>query len=471
MNPVSGRPELVLVSAAKEKEIGREEAERVAQEMGLLSGAPLSAYLESVGHRLAVQSPRRDVAYTFHVVDMPEPNAFALPGGFVYISRGLLALLSSEDELAGVVGHEIGHIAARHSVRQISRQAPLAILTGLGAAATSIVSPMLGRAVGGLGDFATGLVLAPYSREQEREADRLGQEIAARAGWDPNALSRALHTLEREESLWQQGARRPRFFDTHPATPERVAATTQYAATLTRKPRPPTALSAADFLRQLDGLVVGASAADGVVEGQNLLHPDFDFVLQFPPRWQVQNSRAQVTADAPDGAALVLLRVVASGNDPLSGARGLEQAAGAAIVQRTQRLTINGLPGARTRVNANSEHGQLGINLVWIAHAGRVFQIAGIAALRHVDRYEATFDAIAQSFRPLQPPERAAVRETRLRIIAARGNEQLAAAVARSQSSWNTEMVAVANGLDSGQSLPAGQLLKVAVTEPYRSDH
>src|SRR5216110_3142734 len=165
-NPVSGRPELTLMSAAEERRIGAEQAAEVARTIGLVDDPRLGTYVQEVGRRLAARSPRRDVTYTFAVVDMAEPNAFALPGGPVYVSRGLLVLTNSEDELAGVLGHEIGHVAARHAVRRVTRAAPLAVVTGLGAAVTSIVSPMLGDLVGGIGGVAGAFVLAPYSRER-----------------------------------------------------------------------------------------------------------------------------------------------------------------------------------------------------------------------------------------------------------------------------------------------------------------
>ena len=178
MNPVSGQPEMVLVSNEQEKSIGAEEAKKVEQEMGLLDGDPFSPYLNRLGRRLAEESPRKNVSYQFHLVDMTEPNAFALPGGYVYVTRGLLVLVNSEDELAGVVGHEIGHVAARHSVQKISKQGPFAIVFGVVSGVTGLVSPLIGDIVGGIGQFTQSLVFAPYSRSQESEADEVGQEIA-----------------------------------------------------------------------------------------------------------------------------------------------------------------------------------------------------------------------------------------------------------------------------------------------------
>jgi predicted Zn-dependent protease len=398
MNPVSGLPEVTLVSTEQEKKLGAEEAEKVKQEMGLIESETLSPYLNRLGDRLAQQSPRQDVSYQFAIIDMPEPNAFALPGGYVYVSRGLLALVNSEDELAGVVGHEIGHVAARHSVQKISKQGPFAVLTNLVAGITGLVSPFVGRIVGGIGDFAQSLVFSPYSRSQETEADRVGQEMAARAGWDPAGLSTFLNTLERDQTLHEKEHRRPSFFDSHPATPERVAKTAAHAKQITRVNREPISPSHDAFLAQLDGLVVGQRAANGLFQGQMFLHPDFDFLVQFPEQWQLSNSPQKVAAAAPDGEAAVVLGAVAKGDDPLEGARVAGQAAKADIVSKTQTIRIGDLPAAHTRIHAD---GKIMMDLTWIAHRGLVYQIAGLASTKRFEALEPTFTAVAQSFRPL----------------------------------------------------------------------
>src|SRR5437899_11578725 len=153
-NPVSGRPELTLLSAAEERRIGAEQAAEVARTIGLVDDPRLATYVQEVGRRLSARSPRRDVTYTFAVVDMAEPNAFALPGGEIFVSRGLLVLANSEDELAGVLGHEIGHVAARHAARRVTRAAPLALATALGAGVTGLVSPAVGGLLGSVGELA-----------------------------------------------------------------------------------------------------------------------------------------------------------------------------------------------------------------------------------------------------------------------------------------------------------------------------
>ena len=201
--------------------------------MGLIEDAQFLPYLDALGQRLAKESPRQDVTHQFQVADMAEPNAFALPGGYVYVSRGLLALVNSEDELAGVVGHEIGHVAARHTVQKISKQGPFAVVFGIASGLAGMVVPLAGNIIGGVGDLTQGVLFSPYSRGQETEADRVGQEMAAKAGWDPGALSVVLEYPRTRSRAHEQGARKPGFFDSHPATPDRVKKTAEHAKELT----------------------------------------------------------------------------------------------------------------------------------------------------------------------------------------------------------------------------------------------
>jgi predicted Zn-dependent protease len=467
VNPVSGQPEVSLVSEARERELGEEEARRVAETMGLLDDAVLVSYVRSVGERLVRGAPRTSVAYTFNVVDMEEPNAFALPGGYVYVSRGLLALTNSEDELAGVLGHEIGHVAARHAVRRITRAAPLAVLTGLGSAVTGIVSPAVGDLVGGIGDVAGALVLAPYSRGQEEEADRIGQDLAAKAAWDPAGLSRALRTLEREEAAHGEAPRTMSFFATHPPLPRRVAKTEAYAGTVHREDGLPIAATPADFVRKLDDLPIGSRAANGVFDGETFLHPDLAFHVGFPRGWKTVNTRAIVGATAPDGHAVVGLEAIGEGADPESALHALEREAKVDLSRDAERFTIGGLPAVRTRALAHTREGLIALDLTWIAYRGRIFRFTGAAPADGADRDRSAFRATAESFGPISASERARIREARLRIVTARAGEMLGDVVARTNSTWGVEMAAAANALETTGPLHSGQLVKVPVMQPY----
>lgn len=464
VNPVSGHPELTLVSAEQEKEIGAEEAKKVEQQMGLADGPSFTPYLETLGKRLAEQSPRQDVAYQFHVADMAEPNAFALPGGFVYVSRGLLALTNSEDELAGVVGHEIGHVAARHTVQRISRQGPFAIVFGIASGLTGLVSETVGNIIGGVGGFAQSLVFSPYSRSQETEADRVGQEMAAKAGWDPAALSVFLHTLGREVDLMSKEPRKPSFFDSHPATPDRVEKTAAHAKELVRAKRAPISATREAFLARLDGVVVGQRAANGVFEGSRFLHPDLNFFVQFQDKWKHENSPQKIVSAEPDGEAAVVVGAAGKGTDPLEGARAVEKVLKTDLVSKTKTFTIGELPAARARIAAG---GGVDLEITWIAHGGTIYQLVGMAPGSKFDRFKPAFDSVVNSFRPLTPAERSGVKEKRLRLVKAQAGESPAALAGRTHAAWKGDQIAVANGLASGKTFAEGQVVKIAVLEPY----
>src|SRR4030095_7389253 len=210
------------LSPREERKLGEEAAEEVERTVGLVSDPKLVGYVRQVAGRIAAAAKRPDVTWEFNVTDDVEPNAFALPGGYVYITRGLVALLNSEDELAGVLGHEMAHVLERHAARRAGAATPFAVLFGVPAGILGVVSPALGGIVGGTGELASGLVLASYSRDQERDADQRGLALAAHAGWGPAALAPLLHQRAREGALGGNAHNRPGFFATHPATPERV---------------------------------------------------------------------------------------------------------------------------------------------------------------------------------------------------------------------------------------------------------
>ena len=463
INPVSKMPEVTLMTVEQEKKLGEEEDKKVAQEMGLLNDASLDGYVDSLGQRLAKESPRQDVTYRFHVVDMAEPNAFALPGGYVYVTRGLLALVNTEDELAGVVGHEIGHVAARHTVQRISRQGPFALITNLVSGVTGFFVPVVGNIVGGIGNFAQSLVFSPYSRSQESDADKVGQEIAAKAGWDPAGLGNFLATLGKEEALLADGPRRPSFFDSHPATPDRVKHTAKYAKELKQAAREPISPSRDAFLARLDGLVVGQRAMNGIVKDSTYRHPDLNFVVQFPASWNVENTPVQLAAAPKDGGKAVVLRAVAEGNDPLDGVRALEKASKSSLLEKTQTTTVNGLPAAHTQVGDS----RVTVDLTWIAYRGLIYQIAGMAETRTFDAVRTVFRSVVESFRPLSPEERSSIREKRIRLVKAQEGETVKDLAARSGSAWKASQVAVANSLEESDRLRAGQLIKITIEEPY----
>ena len=450
-----------LISAQKERELGQEAASEVESTVGLVRDPALVGYVSEIGRRLVAHTSTPDAPYQFHVADDAEPNAFALPGGFVYVTRGLLALANMEDELAGVMGHEIGHVAARHSVRQIEASTPFSILFGVPSAIVGIVSPALGGILGGVGKLASGLVLAPYSRDQEREADQIGIQLAARAGWDPAGLPTMLRTLEREEALAGGDPSRISFFANHPATPERVKNTTAAAKALTRGPGRPIAATRPAFLARLDGLIVGPDPANGIFVKNLFQHPGLALALEMPAGWKTKNTPAAAIASEPSGHAAVALQMAAEGSDPVEGARqdGLEERE----LSRLTRTTIAGLPAAQLV----AQDREVRMHLTWIAYRNQVFRVSGIAAIRTFETYREAFARTASSFRPLRRDERERMTELRLRPRPARAGESLAALVTRTGGTWKPEQTAVANGIAVDAKLDEGFAVKVPIRQRH----
>ncbi len=463
VQPVSGRPELVPTSVEQERTIGREETLKLEEQVGFLEEEKFVRYVQAIGRRLAKQSPRQDLQYRFYVVELLGPNAFALPGGYVFVSRGLLALLNSEDELANVIGHEIGHVVARHAVKRFSLDATVAIATDPGAWATGLVSQRLGPVVEGIGGLEGGLLLAPYSSEQEREADRIGQELAAAAGWDPRGMASFLRTLEREQSLSQGGPRGMRFLDSHPSTPERVQMTAERAPELERPVIAPIASSHVDFLRRLEGLRVGPNPAEGQFIGRQFLHPGLSFSLSFPEGWKTYNARDRVTALAPGADAVAVLEIAGRGDDPWEAARKLGEEADIRYSKEPEELLL----GGRRTVRAIGRIRGKAVDLSWLPYDGYIYQITGICPESAFDTYGERFASVAGSFEPLTAAQRAQIRDVRLRLIPARGDESIEQLLERAGSIWGPDEAAVANALEMESPLHAGELVKLPISEPY----
>ena len=450
------------ISPKEERKLGAEAAEEVERTVGLVGDPKLVGYVRQVAGRLAQVAKRSDVAWQFNVTDDTEPNAFALPGGYVYVTRGLVALLNSEDELAGVLGHEMAHVLERHAARRAGAATPFALLFGIPAGILGAVSPALGGIVGGTGELASGMVLAHYSRDQERDADQHGIALAARAGWDPAGLASFLNTLEREEKLAGQDPNRPGFFATHPATPERVANVRAAARAETRAAATPFAGTRGAFLQKLEGLVVGDNPASGVFLGPLFVHPVFDVALEMPAKWKTINTAEAAGAVAPDGDAAVVLSLSGDGDDPVAAAKadGLSEAQ----LKQLQRVRVGPLAGARLAADTRNGHRAV---LTWIAHRKRVFRVSAVARVRDWGRYGAILDRTAGTFRPLVPADRERLVESRLRIRLTGASETVAEVLARGGGTWNPAQMAVANGTTTDAKLQPGWPVKVPVSQRY----
>ena len=311
-NPVTGQSDFVMMSEEQEIAIGRQYNEQIiSKQYQVYESKALQDYVNRVGQKLARQSHRPQLQYHFTVLDTPEINAFALPGGYVYITRGILAYLNSEAQLAAVVGHEIGHVTARHGVRQQSA----AQAANIGLTIASIFVPEV-SSMGGqnLANLIGGALLSGYGREQELEADRLGAQYLARADYDPQAIISVLRVLKNQElkdiELAKQEGREPRrysgLFSTHPDNDTRLKQVVGEADRLA--PAAPFE-GRSEFLAATDGLVFNDNSAQGVVRNNRFYHGELGIALQFPKAWQVHNLPDTLVAVSPGGAAMLQMKM------------------------------------------------------------------------------------------------------------------------------------------------------------------
>jgi predicted Zn-dependent protease len=473
INPVTGRPQATIMSTGMEKSLSERESAEVEKTMGIVESEILAAYLAELGGRLAALSPRQDVTYTFRLIDRPEPNAFALPGGPVYVTRGLLVLLNDEAELAGVIAHEIGHIAARHSAQRATVAAPFALVFGVPAAIAGAINGTLGRIVSVPGVIAQGLVVAPYSRSQEHEADDVGLALAARAGWDPGGLGAALHTLGREDELTRGGGRRADLLDSHPTTQSRLDRIARLAPSMKRGAADPVAPDRTAFLEKMDGVLLGLDPREGAFHGSLFLHPTLGFRLPFPEGWETSNQEQAVLAVAPDGDAktFAVLQIVTTSEDPRDGVKA--DGVGRSFQRELRDETLQGLPAVRLQHSAGGSY----FDAAWIAHESRIYRVAGVCPDGERAALAGVLASVVEGFGPIRTADLARIRSQHLRLREVPPGSLLRDALAGLESPWTEDQIAVANGMrDASEPLAGDVPVKVPVSQPWeasprRPDH
>ncbi len=456
-NPATGKREFNLMSEAQEIALGQQSDPQIRQEMGVYNDQDLQRYIDSVAMPLARNSERPELPWSFAVVDSPSVNAFAVPGGFIYLTRGILAHLNDESELAGVLGHEIAHVTARHSAAQYSKAtgASLGLLLG------QIFVPEL-RPFGQAAETGLGLLFLRFGRDDELEADRLGAGYAAENGWDPAGVPSLLETLGRlSEGSDRKGV--PNWMSTHPMPEDRVARVQETVAALTASGGP-FQVKRADYLQKIDGLIYGDNPAEGIVRGATFLHPDLRFSLEFPAEWPVQNAPTQVVARAPGGNAVVFLQLV-----PQPRGSRLEDIAANDLGQSGLRIveggatTINGLEAFVGTFQGQMQGvGNAGLRIAWLAHNRNVYRIAGLAPAEVFRQAEPAFNATLRSFRPLRDDEARDIRPNVVRLYTARAGdtwERIAGGPGANIVPAAT--LAVLNGMSPGEQPRAGDRLKI----------
>lgn len=456
VNPATGEKQFTaLMSPESELATGGQEHEKIIRAYGeKYEGTPLQAYVNGVGQRIVKNTERKDVQYKFYVLDTPDINAFALPGGYIYVTRGLLALVNSEAELAGVLAHEAGHIAARHSAERYSR----GVLTSLGAAALAVAldSSDATQAIG----LGSQLYTMKYSRDQETEADMLGVRYLAKAGYDPQAMARFLEDMDRSAKLEARLAGVDDhggfdFFSTHPQTEGRI---TNAAAEAAKYMNGAAAQGVDTYLAQIGNLVYGDSPEQGMVRGNSFYHPGLNLVFTAPDGFMLTNTSHEVVARGPDGSVAVF-----DGAPNPGGADAMTYLVRDWLknenTQAPEALTMGGKPAASAAFDSKVNGRDMKIRLVaiqWSPDKFFRFQIAipKDASAKLVDDMK----QMTYSLRPMSNAERQTIHPYHIEIVTAKDGDTAASLAGRSVlKKASVERFQALNGLKDGAIVPGRQ--------------
>ena len=446
-NSATGRLQLTTVSESQEVELGRQTDAEVVEALGLYDDEQLTALVERVGAELASHSERPTLPWTFRVLDEPAVNAFALPGGYVYATRGLLVHLQSEHELAAVLGHEIGHVTARHGVVQLRKSRVAAASVGV----FRIVDPNL-RHVGGLAASTAGLALLKHSRDDEFEADTLGLRYAGKAGYAPGAAVAVFDVLVGVSRV-EQSERVPNWLSTHPDPEQRR---TRVQSMVSAKAPTPPELDE-DYLAMLDGVLYGEDPRNGFIVGTTFVHPRQGFRLDLPPGWQAMHQGPRVMAISEDEQALMVL----TPTEAESGPKALEDffADGSMELGEQWKGQVGGFPVTSAGFSVTGSDGVL-MGLIAFIDYGE--EVMALAAMGPQKGWTERSPAVATTFASFHRAERglARVEPMRVRTSALSADTTLAKVDEAHPSAIELSRLALLNAVDAEAVLAEGTVIK-----------
>lgn len=458
-NPVTGKKDFMMISEEQEIALGKQYHQEVLREFKLYDDPQVQAYVTRLGEELAEKSHRNNLYYHFFVVDSPVVNAFALPGGYIYISRGILAYMNTQAELAGVLGHELGHVTARHSAKAISKQQ----LSGI--FATAAVLATGNRVYGDLSSVLGSAVISGYGRAAELESDRLGAEYIAALGYDPDEMIDVIGILKDQEEFEKQRAREedrePRsyhgVFASHPRNDDRlqevIAAAKKHQNTVTRPD------NREEFLKRLDGLVFGSSEEQGVIRGNRFYHNQLDLTVSFPEGWRIENRPDSLLSTAKTNDSMILM-----GIDDLS----FKETADAylkrnypKIEQLTPISTDSGLTGYAGVAELKTPYGTKDSRVATVFQGKRAYLLIGT----HKDRKKLPGDEFfetIQSIRKLKQEERQLAKGQRIRIVKAKSGDTFEKLAEQSVlPNYAEAQLRLLNGMYPEGEPQEGQLIKI----------
>jgi len=461
VNPVTGKRQLVLMSEAQEVALGIQYDPQVLATFGVYEDPDLQSFIQTKGNEMGLISHRPKLEYHVKILDSPVVNAFAIPGGYVYLTRGILAQFNNEAEVMGVLGHEMGHIAARHSVSQQAKQTmgTLLIITGM------IASEKFAQ----YGEYAMQgmqLLFLKFSRDDEVQADALGVEYSSKIGYDANKMADFFQVLNKMNMADQQGGV-PTFLSTHPDPGDRYNSVRQDAKKWQDSLKlSPWKVNNDSYLQMINGIVYGEDPRQGYVEGNIFYHPELKFKFSFPSGWQFENLPTQVNMGPEDGKALMVFSFAMQ--------KTLQTAADSTLKQlgltllSSEKKTVNGMPAIATVSKQTSKDESTGqeqtikVLSYFIDYNGTFYVFHGVTAEADFNTYNKVFESNMTTFNKLTDPTKLNVKPKRI-IVKKVERAGTLAETFTNMGVKKTQMdeFALLNNLELTDKVQVGKLIKI----------
>ncbi len=478
VNPVTGKKEVMLMSEAQEIAMGKSYDPQVVASFGVYEDEKLQQFINEKGKQMGAISHRPQLNYEFKILDSPVVNAFAVPGGYVYFTRGIMAHFNNEAEFVGVLGHEIGHVTARHSVKQQTNQTLMQLGLVVGMIASKEIAQYAGAA-----QQALGLLFLKFSRDDESQSDQLGVEYSTKIGYDAHEMAKFFSTLDRMRGGSEAGTI-PTFLSTHPDPVDREIKVEQAATKWQgNKPRTSFKVNRDQYLRMIDGLVYGEDPRQGYVDDNKFFHPELKFEFPIPSAWKTMNSPQQFQMAPEDGDAIMILKLAEGQNLELAADKFLSENKLQIIEKQSIKLntldvittiadqpaeidtiiTFTGQPAkADTIFETKTE--ALRFQTYFILYNDLIYQFMGITYLKKYDSYKGNFNYTLKNFKILKDPARINVKPDRIAIKTVNQTTTLKnALVSYNQPADRLEEISLINGMQLSDTVEKGSLIKILI--------
>ncbi len=452
VNQATGQRQLMLISEQQEIAMGKEAHGQILASMGVYPDDQAQAYVSALGQELAALSERPDLPWTFTVIDDPVVNAFALPGGYIYVTRGIMTHLSSEAELVSVLGHEIGHVTGRHGANRMSKQQ----LAGIGLGVGMIVSPEFAQ-FGDLAQQGLGLLFLKYSRDDERQADDLGVRYTVNGGWDVREMPEVFGVLKNVGELTGAG-RLPNWLSTHPDPDQRAQRINEQIGRM-EQDFGASKRNRTTYFDRLEGMVFGPNPRQGYFEDNVFLHPDLAFRIQFPSGWATQNQTQAVVGQSEAQDALAVL-TLESEADPVAAAKAFTAQEGLEP-GRIQTGKIHGFPAASVEFKVPKEQNALRGQVAYVRYNDNTYRLLGYTLESKWSTYGRPVGAFIGSFDRVTDRRVLNVQPARIKVVKLRRDMPFSEFARRYPSNAKPELLALINHTTTDGVVKAGEAKQV----------